>query len=346
MGRKQERDKNKEGGQRRIRRRKKRVDNSGQLVLYEASRTEGGVERPSGEQWRGVRKYDDPQPEGILIGREDLKSYLQRRGESRVLKLRELIRGLELKGFYQQAPKAGRRPYHPASMVGLILLGLMEGKSSLRQLEVMARTDIRSWWISGGIQPDHSVIGRFIQQHREQLSEGFFVELTREVLKRTGSRGGDLAGDGTVIQSAASRYRRLSQEAIEMAAQETEKASLQEPDNSELLAQKQRLQELAEKVKQQQKRRRSRSKRARKVSPSDPEAVIQPLSRGGPSAASYKPVVLSNEQQIVVAQELDASCEHAVFEQLLELARQSSGEVERLRWDSGAFNFDVCVNQG
>ena len=208
-----------EAGGKRIRRKKRRVENQGQLVLLWGG--VGGEEKPKQEREgvEGVRQYEDPSPEGILIGREDLRSFLESRGERAAIRIRELLRGLELKGFHQPAPKAGRRPYHPAGLLGLILFGILEGRHSLRQLETLARTDVRCWWITGGIHPDHSVIGRFIQQHEEQLSEGFFIELTRRVLELTKGSGGDLSGDGTIVQAAGSRYRRLSKEAAVDASQ-------------------------------------------------------------------------------------------------------------------------------
>ena len=217
-----------EAGGKRIRRKKRRVENQGQLVLLCGGGKQSEKER---ERNQGVRQYEDPSPEGILIGREDLRSFLESRGESGAIRIRELLRGLELKGFHKPAPKAGRRPYHPAALLGLILFGILEGRHSLRQLETLARTDVRCWWITGGIHPDHSVIGRFIQRYGDQLSEGFFMELTRRVLELTKGSGGDLSGDGTLVQAAGSRYRRLSKEAAETAEQEAEEAHLQAPQD-------------------------------------------------------------------------------------------------------------------
>lgn len=331
-----------EARQRKKRRRTHRVDNRGQLRLLEL---EGEREWKAREIPAGVaeeRRYVDPDPSGILFGNEDLGSYLEKRGEKRTIALRKLLRGLKLEGLHKKPPASGRPPYHPASMVGLILLGLLEGKSSLRQLETLARTDVRACWISGGIQPDHSVIGRFIQEHREELSEGFFVELTRQVLQQSRSWGGDLAGDGTVIQAAGSGYRRVQREAAEQAAREAEEASRRHPQDARLKRRKEEARQVAELVQQRQKQRQQQYKSGEvSVSPSDPEAVIQPLKAPGGTAPSYKPVVLSNAQQMVVAQNVDASCEHAVYTELLEQARRSSGEVKRVRLDAAYFNFDV-----
>ncbi|WP_419591559.1 transposase, partial [Thiolapillus sp.] len=39
-------------------------------------------------------------------------------------------------------------PYAPRAMMGLILYGIMQGVSSLRQLERLARTDLGCMWIT------------------------------------------------------------------------------------------------------------------------------------------------------------------------------------------------------
>ena len=59
-------------------------------------------------------------------------------------------------------------------------------------------------WMTGGICPDHSVIGRFVLLRAETLSDSFFAGLTASVLKATGSDLSVLGLDGTVIAAARS----------------------------------------------------------------------------------------------------------------------------------------------
>ena len=331
-----------QAGKKRIRRKKRRVENQGQLVLACGGGEGVAEQKQGGEEWGARRKYEDPSPEGILIGREDLRGFLESRGETAAIQIRELVRGLELKGFHQKPPKAGRRPYHPASMLGLILFGILEGRHSLRQLETMARTDIRCWWISGGIHPDHSVIGRFIQHHGEQLSEEFFVELTQRVLELTGAGGGDLSGDGTVVQAAGSRYRRLTKEAAEVAEQEAQEASDQAPADEELKRRAEQAHGVAQAARERGEAKRRNGKRGKvQVSVSEPEAVVQPLKNQAGIAPSYKPLVFSNQQQVIVAQTVHPSCEHASYSQLLDQAERTSGKVKQIRLDSNYCNFEV-----
>ena len=72
----------KEGSsQGRIRRSSHRVDNRGQLLLLEmGGRRESSTEEV-GQGLEEERCYVDPDPEGILIGNEGLRSYLEKRGD-------------------------------------------------------------------------------------------------------------------------------------------------------------------------------------------------------------------------------------------------------------------------
>jgi len=332
------REQREEAKRNRVRRRVRRVENSGQLRLYEVgTKAEKKIEKEERSLPKGVkevRQYQNPSPEGILVSGEDLGSYLEGRGEGKIVSFREFLFSLDLEGFECEKARTGRRPYHPAAMIGLILLGTLEGKSSLRELEQLAKVDVRAWWLTGGIQPDHASIGRFIQLHSDRLSVDFFVELTREVLKLTGSRGGDLSGDGTVMEAACSAYKAVQVEAAGEAARKA-------PEDRKLAQRKEHAQKVAEAARQRKEaRRRAWAKGEVGVSPSDPEAMIQPLKKGG-KAPSYKPVVLSNKDQIIVSQGVDPSCEHRLLKDLLEQATESSGKIEKLRLDSSFFNFEV-----
>ena len=202
--------------------------------------------------------------------------------QTQVFAIREFLRevgGEELRRGY---PGGGRRPYHPASMLGLVLWGLMEGKTWLRQLESVARSDVRCWWLTGGITPDHSVIGRFLNQHSEALTEVFFEKLTRRVLRRLGRSGGTVSADGTLVQAAASRYRRVRKEAADQAAREARVRAEQAPEDGELKKQAERAEEVARVVTERVKARQGQRKDARQIAVEIRETCgIDLLRRGG-----------------------------------------------------------------
>ena len=84
-----------------IRRKKRQVDNRGQLILFRCGEGSEVKDPEVGPGMEAIREYEDPSPVGILIGREDLRSFLESRGERAAIQLRQLVRGLELKGFHK-----------------------------------------------------------------------------------------------------------------------------------------------------------------------------------------------------------------------------------------------------
>jgi transposase len=318
-----------------IKRPVRKIDTSGQLGLFREMEKGKGKRR----RRRGALQFEDPSPQGIVIGNASLRAFLQQMSQRWVFGVREVLRSLSWETYEGKYVGGGRRPYHPAALVGLILFGIMEGKGSLRQLETLARVDVRSWWLTGGITPDHSVIGRFITTHSEELTGAFFEELTQTVVKRTGTGSASVAADGTVVQAAASRYRRLKQEAAEERAREKRRQAEAAPEDEQLQRQAKQAQKVAEAVGERVAARRAQRKSTEHtaVSPSEPEAVIQPLSHQS-KAASYKGVVLANEARIIVAQGVDPSSETRVLEGLLQQGERTGGKIEELLMDAGFFS--------
>ena len=140
-------------------------------------------------------------------------------GRRDALAIRELLQAQNWEPFEARYRPGGRAPYAPEAMLGLILYGTMKGVSSLRGLEELARLDLGCLWITGGLCPNHAAIGRFIQLHEESISGDFLAALIGTVLRVTGTGVTTLAGDGTVVQAAASNYHTIKLEAAREAAQ-------------------------------------------------------------------------------------------------------------------------------
>lgn len=141
-----------------------------------------------------MARFEAPDPLGLSINGKPLREHLEQAGLTIPLKLRPFLQSLSFAEFEARYRPGGRPPYAPRAMVSIILCGLLQGISSLRDLERLARADVGCWWLSGGIMPDHSVIGRFVRQHAESLTTEFFDQLTRRTLKVTGSGTTTLAG--------------------------------------------------------------------------------------------------------------------------------------------------------
>lgn len=282
----------------------------------------------------------------IFIGPTRLEEYLKQAGQSSPFTVANLLDQEDWRPFEERYAAVGRAPYAPRAMLGLILFGIMQGHHSLRELERFARMDLGCMWITGGIAPDHANIGRFIVMHETTLTQGFFESLTRRILKATGASNHRLAGDGTVIEAACSHYKLLKQEALQKRAEEAQRKHNKDPDDpgskQEVEVTKQCLDVYEER--EQACKRSGRSTDNLRVSPTEPEAVVQRLKRGKGRAPSYKPSVLANESRIVTAIAVDASSETKVIGAMLDQsARITGSNAQELLLDGGYFHDGVIA---
>lgn len=249
---------------------------------------------------------------------ERLDEYLSERGQGWVLGLRELLEQMDWSQMESLYTGRGRRPIHPSIVVGLILYGMFKARWSLRQLEELATVDLGAWWVCGGRQPDYSTICKFILQHEETLSEGFFEETVKHLVKKLGLESGVVAGDGTVIAAAASRLSAMKAEAMREAVQEAMAGAEQAPTEAEAERLKERaaqMERAAEVAEQRETARKAhgRDEEAVRVSPVDPEAVVQ-RDKDEVVRPSYKPSVLTHQSGLIVANTVLGTSETAAIE--------------------------------
>lgn len=285
-------------------------------------------------------------PRKIVVGTTLLEEYLKQADQVDVFTVADLLSTQDWRSFEERYAPTGRAPYSPQQMLGLILYGVMQGVHSLRELERMARLNLGCMWITGGITPDHAIIGRFIALHEESLTQSFFESITASVLKATGSKSHRLAGDATVIEAACSHYNLLKGEAIMARVESAKVAAAADPDDANV---KRELQVSLQCAEIFQEREKARKRSGRKtdtlgVSPTEPEAMVQRLKRGRGKAASYKPSVLANQQRIITALQLHASSETKVVPAMLEQsARVVGSKPEELLCDAGYFDDGVIA---
>lgn len=324
-----------------ITRRVAKLDTSNQYSLFtdEVSEVLAAPPGPRSQQ-AGVVRFHDPDPRAIRLNEVRLDEHLKQMGQRQALQIREILETLDWGGFEQAYKAGGRRPYAPRAMLGVILYGIWQGVSSLRALEKLSRTDLGCLWVSGGILPDHSILGRFIQRHEAELSGAFFEQLTAQVLKRTGSGTQTVAGDGSVIEAAGSRFAVMKAEALAQAIERTRsRVEEAESEGVDAEASGQRLEQLeraraALAPRQAKRRAQGKPSESMQVNVQDPEAVIQPQKGRQHYAASYKPSVLANEARVIVSFALDPSSETGVVPGLLDQA-QRQGEVSTVLFDAG-----------
>jgi len=285
---------------------------------------------------RGAARFQDRNPREIFVGPERLDAYLTRIGSGWVVKLREQLEEVDFSALTKVYQDRGRWPFHPRVMVGLVVYGMLLKQWSLRDLEGLAARDVGGWFICGGHQPDHSTMGKFLELHRETLSDEFFASLTRRLVMQLGTQGKVAAIDGTVIEAASSRFRLLKAEAAREAAREAVAAAQEKPEDEVLAANARQAQTVAEMVTaREQKQKEKGRKSTASIVPAEPEAVTQPR-KDGVVRPAYKPSVLVDEAGLILAQQVNPISETAVFPALLKQATSVTGQtVETALADAG-----------
>lgn len=292
------------------------------------------------------RRFVSGDASAIFLGTVPLEEHLRQSGQTAAFTVAKLLDAQNWDGFEARYAATGRAPYSPRLMLGLILYGVMQGVHSLRDLERMARLDLGCMWVTGGIAPDHTNIGRFITMHEKSLTEDFFESLTASILTATGSSSARLAGDGTVIEAACSHYNLLKEEALKAKLGAARLALEAAPDDADLKQEVQASERCAEIFKERQlaRKRSGRGTDTLAVSGTEPDAMVQRLKRGRGVAASYKPSVLANEDRIITAMDLDPSSETKVIGQMLDQsARVVGAPAQELLLDAGYFDDTVIA---
>jgi transposase len=290
------------------------------------------------------RRFVTGDARSIFIGTTRLEDYLKHVGQKTPFVVERLLVKQNWSTFEQRYAATGRAPYAPSLMMGLILYGVMQGVHTLRQLEQLARLDLGCMWVTGGIRPDHAIIGRFITLHHDSLTGEFFESLTRAILKESGSDSSRLAGDGTVIEAACSHYNRLKEEAVREMAAAAAQALKDAPDDQ---AAQKKQQDTAQCLDIFEKRIASRERSGRKtdtltISGSEPEAMVQPAKRGRGVAASYKPSALANKDRIITGFAVDPSSENKVVGAMLDQSERTTGvKPTEVLLDAGYFDDGV-----
>lgn len=100
--------------------------------------------------------------------------------------------------------ETGRKAYHPADLLKILVYGYFNGISSSRKLERETQRNIELKWLTSNVSPDHKTISDFRKDNPELISELFKHLITR--LKEHGLITGKSIGvDGTKIKAYASK---------------------------------------------------------------------------------------------------------------------------------------------
>ncbi len=246
---------------------------------------------------------------------------------------------------FDPGPRPGRIPFHPRVLVGLIVCGMLRAQWSLRALETLAATDVGAWWRCGGLRPDHSTLGDFITTHAALLTEELFVRVTRDLARRLDLSADVVAGDGTVIEAAASRFRALREEAARAARERAVAAVTAAPEDPAAQARLEQAQDVVATIEERAAVRRSMSADTTTVTAcaTEPDAVVQPR-KDGAMRPSDKPGVLAHPSGLLVGQVVEPSHESATILPMLCPHAAIFDELPTTTWlDSG--DHDVATLQ-
>src|SRR3982751_4979385 len=90
----------------------------------------------------------------------------------------------------------GRRAYHPADVLKIIVYGYFHGISSSRKLERACRINLELKWLTHDQSPDHKTLSDF-RKDNPSLFETLFKTLIIKFQKDVGSVGKKISIDGT-----------------------------------------------------------------------------------------------------------------------------------------------------
>jgi hypothetical protein len=151
--------------------------------------------------------------------------------------------------------------------------------------------------------------------------------LVKSLMSKLRLAPGTVAGDGTIIEAAASHYRWLRSAAMMEAAREAQAAAAASPSNA-ALARKATAAQHAATIAQERLRLRQRHGHAGSIqlSPTEPEAAVQPR-KDGVARPSYKPTVMVHESGLIVGQYVAPSSEREALKPMLEQHAAACGQL-------------------
>ena len=118
----------------------------------------------------------------------------------------EVVEGLDLRALEQAYSGRGSLPYHPATLLSLLIYGYATGCYSSRKIERATYDSLAFRFIAANSHPDHDTLSSFRRRFAKEF-EGAFVQVLQVARENQLSRFGTVSLDGTKIHANASRNR-------------------------------------------------------------------------------------------------------------------------------------------
>jgi transposase len=100
--------------------------------------------------------------------------------------------------------ETGRKAYHPADLLKILVYGYFNGISSSRKLERETQRNIELKWLTGDVSPDHKTISDFRKDNPE-LVDKLFKYLIIKFKEQGLITGKSIVVDGTKVKGNASK---------------------------------------------------------------------------------------------------------------------------------------------
>jgi transposase len=121
----------------------------------------------------------------------------------------EVVEGLDLLELEQAYAGRGSAPYHPATLLALLIYGYATGCFSSRKIERATYDSLAFRFITCNRHPDHDTLATFRRRFAKEF-EAVFVQVLQVARENQLSRFGTVSLDGTKIHANASRHSALS----------------------------------------------------------------------------------------------------------------------------------------
>jgi transposase len=121
----------------------------------------------------------------------------------------EVVEGLDLSELERAYAGRGSEPYHPATLLGLLIYGYATGCFSSRKIERATYDSLAFRFIACNRHPDHDTLAAFRRRFASEF-EAVFVQVLQVARENQLSRFGAVSLDGTKIHANASRHSALS----------------------------------------------------------------------------------------------------------------------------------------
>jgi transposase len=241
-------------------------------------------------------------------------------------------------GIVANGHQAGCPPYHPKTMLKILVYGYSYGIRSSRKLERALHHNLSFIWLAGGLEPDFKTISRFRRDNLEALAK-VMKHCARLCIKLDVIAGNTLFVDGSKFRANAGNNATCSVEQCEQRLEqidqrigeilkECEHVDVQEAQTDSMVHLRQ---ELAE-----QERRKERIEAAveqlekeslQRVNTTDPDCARMHGRQG--SHAGFNTQIVADDQHglIVHSDVVNDNNDRKQFAEQIEAAREITGKV-------------------